>query len=413
MFAAGSSIGLYVGGTIIQQFSWHATFFTIIPILIILLFIIWRFINIKNDNERSNNSKRVRQIKQKQQQQQEQHQEQRHGKVMEKEEEQEKRTTNNNPLIDENVEPSRSIAHIDFKGVVSLAVTIISFLLILTYSQTDNNIDNYTSSAVNINVNSNNISSNTSAISLPQVLILLAIGIISLMGFIIIEKRAKNPLIDLRLMLNKAILPANLIIMIFGICMFSIFQTIPILTRAPEPIGFAGNAITAGNVQVPFALILLIFGSTSGFLISKFGSIKPIIAGAIIMIAGFFVLSLSHSSEIAVSAYLAIVSAGMSLINVGAMNVVTLATPIQSIGVSLGMNMLIRIIGSSIGPAIAGMYMQMYQSRINFHGLVQHFPSASSFDLIFISSTVLSIASLALALTLRKRITKMKIPNLH
>src|SRR5919197_778110 len=82
MFAAGSSIGLYVGGTIIQQFSWHATFFTIIPILIILLFIIWRFINIKNDNERSNNSKRVRQIEQKQQQQQqEQHQEQRHGKV--------------------------------------------------------------------------------------------------------------------------------------------------------------------------------------------------------------------------------------------------------------------------------------------------------------------------------------------
>jgi MFS family permease len=423
MFAAGSSIGLYVGGTIIQQFSWHATFFTIIPILIILLFTIWRFINIKKDNERSNNSKRVRQIEQKQQQQQqqEQHQEQRHGKVMEKEEEQEERTTNNNSLIDENVEPSRSMAHIDFKGAVSLAVTIISFLLILTYSQTNNNIDNYTSSAVNINVNSNNISyntnntnnTNTSAISLPQVLILLAIGIISLMGFIIIEKRAKNPLIDLRLMLNKAILPANLIIMIFGICMFSIFQTIPILTRAPEPIGFGGNAINAGNVQVPFALILLIFGSTSGFLISKFGSVKPIIAGAIIMIAGFFVLSLSHSSEIAVSAYLAIVSAGMSLINVGAMNVVTLATPIQSIGVSLGMNMLIRIIGSSIGPAIAGMYMQMYQSRINIHGLVQHFPSTSSFDLIFISSTVLSIASLTLALTLRKRITKMKIPNLH
>jgi hypothetical protein len=39
--------------------------------------------------------------------------------------------------------------------------------------------------------------------------------------------------------------------------MFSIFQTIPILTRAPEPIGFEGNAISAGNVQLPFALILI------------------------------------------------------------------------------------------------------------------------------------------------------------
>jgi beta-lactamase class A len=69
------------------------------------------------------------------------------------------------------------------------------------------------------------------------------------------------------------------------------------------------------------------------------------------MIAGFCILS----------SYLAIVSAGMSLINVGSMNVVTLATPMKSIGISLGMNMLIRIIGSSIRPAIAGMYMQAYQ----------------------------------------------------
>jgi hypothetical protein len=60
------------------------------------------------------------------------------------------------------------------------------------------------------------------------------------------------------------------------------------------------------------------------------------------MVAGFCILSLSHSSEIC-SSYLAIVSAGMSLINVGSMNVVTLATPMKSIGISLGMNMLIRL----------------------------------------------------------------------
>jgi hypothetical protein len=86
---------------------------------------------------------------------------------------------------------------------------------------------------------------------------LLGIGTISLVTFIIVERRTQNPLIDLKLMLNKAILPANLIVMIFGICRFSIFQTIPILTRAPEPIGFEGNAISAGNVQLPFALILI------------------------------------------------------------------------------------------------------------------------------------------------------------
>ncbi|HEY9492442.1 MAG TPA: hypothetical protein VIP56_10690, partial [Nitrososphaeraceae archaeon] len=66
------------------------------------------------------------------------------------------------------------------------------------------------------------------------------------------------------------------------------------------------------------------------------------------------------------------------MINVGSMNVVTLTTPMKSIGVSLGMNMLIRIIGSSIGPAMAGMYMQTFQSNINTHGFIQHFPSSIS-----------------------------------
>src|ERR671931_1129255 len=413
MFAAGSSIGLYVGGNIIQHFGWHATFFTIIPILIILLFTIWRFITIKKDNEYY----KIQQ--QSQQRERHQQEEEKVTKIEEEAEEKEANGSSKKYLIGENSESIKSIAQVDVKGATTLAASIISFLLILTYSsQTDNSINDINLATMNINVNNNNIgganhTTHNNTISLEQVLILLAIGVISFIAFIIIEKRAKYPLIDFRLLLSKAILPANLIIMIFGISMFTIFQTIPILTRTPTPIGFEGNAITAGNVQLPFALILLIFGSTSGFLISKFGSIKPILTGAIIMVVGFFIISLSHSSEIAVSVNLAIVSAGMSLINVGAMNVVTLATPRQSIGISLGMNMLIRIIGSSIGPAIAGMYMQMYQSRINIHGLVQHFPSASSFDLIFISSTVLSIASLALALTLRKRITKMKIPNLH
>jgi MFS family permease len=421
MFATGSSIGFYVGGTIIQHFTWHATFFSIIPVMIVLLLTVWRFINLEKNNGRTNIMDPKQQLGHKDgqgEEQQDQVQEE-HGKLMRVDEQEKIRRTSckDSSVIDNRGSPSSSrlISNIDFKGAISLAATIIAFLLILTYSQSNSSVNSFPNSSVNSNENINNINNtaNTNAISLLQLGILLAIGVISLVAFIIIEQRTQNPLIDLKLMLNKAILPANLIVMIFGICMFTIFQTIPILTRAPEPIGFGGNAISAGNVQLPFALILLIFGSTAGLLISKFGSIKPIIAGSVIMVAGFCILSVSHSSEIGVSVNLAIVSAGMSLINVGSMNVVTLTTPMKSIGVSLGMNMLIRIIGSSIGPAMAGMYMQTFQSNINTHGFIQHFPSSISFDLIFISLAVLSIASLVLALLLRNRISKMRIPNLQ
>lgn len=48
MYGGGAVIGLSVGGVIIQHYSWHATFFSLIPISILLLVINWRFIHVDN-----------------------------------------------------------------------------------------------------------------------------------------------------------------------------------------------------------------------------------------------------------------------------------------------------------------------------------------------------------------------------
>ena len=82
-------------------------------------------------------------------------------------------------------------------------------------------------------------------------------GIISLALFILIEKRSASPLIDFGLMLNKRILLANIIIVIVGYSMFTVFQTIPILVQNPQPVGFGGDPISAAKAQLPFALIIL------------------------------------------------------------------------------------------------------------------------------------------------------------
>ena len=133
--------------------------------------------------------------------------------------------------------------------------------------------------------------------------------------FVIIERRSTNPLIDFILLLHKTVLPANLIIMIVGFSMFMVFQTVPILARNPPPLGFGEDAVSTGDIQLPFVLILLVFGPTSGFIISKLGSIKPVIAGASITSARFFGLLMFHSTSLSLSANLAILSTGLSLTN--------------------------------------------------------------------------------------------------
>jgi MFS family permease len=49
MYGGGAVIGLSVGGIIIQHYSWHSTFFTLIPIAIALLFVILRFIHVNEE----------------------------------------------------------------------------------------------------------------------------------------------------------------------------------------------------------------------------------------------------------------------------------------------------------------------------------------------------------------------------
>jgi MFS family permease len=384
MFASGAVIGLTVGGIIVQDYGWQNTFFTIIPIAIALLLIIWRFIHVTDIKEEDQSQERSR--------------------ILEGENVSKTRNSNDKRTF------SKASNQIDIKGAIALAITVTSFLLVLTLLETSGS-NLHAASIANGNANSNdNLPSNANSSS--NIFPFLIIGIIALVSFVIIERREKYPLVDFRLMLNKSILPANLIIMLVGFSMFMVFQTVPILVRIPEPVGFGEDAISAGRVQLPFAIVLLIFGPTSGFIVSKLGSLRPIILGTFITTAGFMGLLMFHSTEVLVSVNLGILSTGLSLTSVGAINVIILSTPRQFSGISLGMTSLMRIVGASIGPALAGMYMQTNQTLLNVSGIINYFPSSISFELIFLSAVIVSVISIVLAIILRQRVTKMAIPNL-
>jgi MFS family permease len=367
MFASGAVIGLSVGGTIIQHFGWQATFFTIIPIAISLWIVIWRFINVNQNQYVEHQPLYLEQ------------------QVHKKSNIVNLDNKNNDNNYNTKISGNKTI---DVKGALTLAATIISFLLVLTFLETG--------------------SDNSST---QLVIGFLVAGMVSLSLFVVVERRAASPLIDFKMMLNKTLLPANILIMIIGLSMFMVFQTIPILVRSPIPIGFGESATNTGNVQLPFALVLLVFGPTSGFIISKLGSLRPIMIGTIISAAGFIGLLMLHQSEIEISANLAILSAGLSLTSVGAMNVIILSTPKQYTGISLGTSMLMRIVGSAIGPAVAGMYMQSNQSVLIIGGITRFFPSIMSYNLIFLTAAIVSIVGIIVAILLRQRVRKIAIPN--
>ena len=371
MFAAGSVIGLSIGGLIIHEYGWRMTFFTIIPISILLLWMIRRYVHISETNifASKNQSKTI-----------------------------DTHIEHNFPIDTSSQKNQRFYSQLDIKGSILLAITIVCFLLSLTYLQTP--------TTEGQRENTFEVDSVDRDLSVSQIIPFLIIGIFSLTLFVYQERRSKYPLIDFRIFLKPPILLSNMIIMIVGLSMFMVFQTIPILVQSPEPIGFAENAISTGIIQLPFAIVLLIFGPTSGFIISKMGSIKPIMVGTILTAVGFSILLLLHSTEIFISIGLAVLSTGLSLASVGAVNVTILSTPIEFTGVTMGISTMLRIIGSSIGPALAAMYMQTNQTFINVLGISESIPSSLSFELIFFTALMFSFAAIGMSILLSKKLVR-------
>jgi MFS family permease len=344
MFACGSILGLLIGATIAEYSGWRTTFLSILPVAILLPIVVWKFA-------------RIGEV---------------HSDWM---------TTTTTTSPQQQSGSSDKKKSLDLFGAATLAATITLFLLSLTFIETRATGSNSTQ-------------------SISQLAILSAGCIAAFVAFLVAERRAIHPLIDLKLLQNKILLFTNIMMIILGFSMFMVFQTIPILAESPPPAGFGYSITGTAAIQLPFSIILLIFGPTSGYIVSKLGSIRPVIMGYAINAFGFFMLATFHSQPWMVSVALAIISTGLSLGSVGLMNIVLLATPYKNMVTSIGMTSLLRIIGSSVGPAVAGVLMQVGQ--INVQGHVGSFPAPESYTLIFLMAATMSILSVIMTLKIRR-----------
>jgi MFS family permease len=343
-YSAGSVVGLLAGASIIQHLGWHFTFFTIVPFAIAVTIMIAKFVRENNETSRGDI-----------------------GKLDQSDLLNKKRTSHS----------------IDLKGALALSATIISFLLALTF-----------------------IESGIHSANLPQIEAAFIVSVISLIIFVLIERKVVSPLLDLRLLKDKILLPSYMILVATGITMFMQYPAIVQLVRSPPPLGFGGNAVDAANVQLPFMIMFLVFASVTPLIINRIGRLNPIILGSIISIAGSVGLLLYHSTELAVAANLSIIASGLSLTITATWNVVVSSSPKLFIGISVGVGALLLFLGMAIGPALTGVYLENHQT---IEGIPGSYPALESYNWVYLTSALLSALSLAFVLILKKRASRSEI----
>jgi MFS family permease len=336
-YSAGSVVGLLAGATIIQMFGWHSTFLSIVPFAAAVTIMIAKFVQENKAQIAAQGNTQQSTGKKKQ---------------------------HTSPTI-------------DIKGALALSITVISFLIALTLVQSG-------------------ISSKT----LSQIEIAFIASAISLAIFVLIERRVPSPLVDMRLLEDKTLMPSYIIAIATGITMFMAYPAIVQLVRNPVPLGFGGSAVDAANVQLPFMIMFLVFSSITPLIINRIGKLNPIIIGTIVSLIGSVGLLLFHSTKPAVSINLALIASGLSMTITSTWNIIVSSSPKSFIGISVGVGALLLFIGMSIGPALTGVYMENHQT---IKGVQGSYPSLGSYNLVYLSSGLLSSVSLGFVLLLRKR----------
>jgi MFS family permease len=350
IYLAGYSLGLALGGimgpVVVADSGWQGNFYFCAPVAVVLSFACWRFIH-------ADESK----------------------KILE------------NDHIDKKTPnvPSKAKRHaMDYKGLVTLIVTIVSFLVAITFI--------------------GSIATNLSAFAVP-----LIIGTVFLMLFMKVEKRAKSPLVNLKLELYRTIFTGNIIMLMYGVLEYILITATPQLGSAPSPSGLGLDPLHTGFLQLAFGLSTMIFGPVFGLMVAKRKgyNLKLLVPGVVITAISFLILVFFHSASAGINASLFVFGMASALISNTVIVTIVSFTPVEYTGVSSAATNMMRIIGGAIGPVITTVILTSATISITVDNVAKSYPSPVTFDILYIVGAAMAIASVFLAIRMKRLATKM------
>jgi MFS family permease len=226
-----------------------------------------------------------------------------------------------------------------------------------------------------------------------RVLGLFAVSVVITAGWMWVEARSSEPLIDMRMMRVTAVWTTNLVAFLFGFGMYSVFVFLPEFLQTPRSTGYGfGASVTqSGLFIVPQSVAMLVLGLQTGRLTAAFGSKMVVVGGSILGIVPYFMLAFAHSQrwEIYLASTLLGVSVGAVFSAVSSL--IVEAVPAEQTGVASGMNANIRTIGGAIGSGVVA-------SVVTSHTVSGGLPREAGYTLGFAALGVAAIIAAVAAL---------------
>jgi len=242
----------------------------------------------------------------------------------------------------------------------------------------------------------------------PMFYILMILGLVSIIIFVLVEKRAIDPIVDLSLFKNRVFSSAlwGLLLIFFTYSAYILLMPFYLLQ------GIGMTPSKAGIVLTMVSVIAIIVGPISGWLSDRYGQARFSSLGAIITIISFWLMYWLdlESRLIAIISAQALAGLGMGLFQSPNNSSIMGSVKEDRLGTASAMTATFRQMGISLGIAMVG---TIYSARLVYHksellhqglqGVIVHRQAVShSFSDAFFISAILMSSVLVLSIMTRK-----------
>lgn len=115
----------------------------------------------------------------------------------------------------------------------------------------------------------------------PVTLLLAAVAIVLAVAFVVIERRAAEPLLPLQIFRNRSLSVGNVVMLLVGAAMIALFFALSVYMQTV--LGY--SALTAGLSQLPLAGALVVVAGVAPAVITRFGE-RTVLAVFLALLAG-------------------------------------------------------------------------------------------------------------------------------
>lgn len=205
--------------------------------------------------------------------------------------------------------------------------------------------------------------------------------------FVVVERRAVEPIVPLRLFGRRMVLAAAVTGFLAGMAMFGAISFVPLYLQVVSGM----SATEAGVVLIPFVLGWVAMSITSARLVLRIGYRVVVVAGMVCLTVGFLLLTRwSASLTLGLAMRDALVGGiGMGLTMVPMLIAVQSTVTRADLGAATAMIQFFRTIGGAIGLSVMGTVMAWRLST----GLSR----ADALHGVFVTGLVVCVAALASA----------------